>query len=51
LKKEYISREFFYKGVTLSNVLAPSVENYSEYVAPTDPNDEPIIENDDYIWD
>lgn len=51
MKKEYILHEFFYKGVTLSDILAPSVENYPGYVAPTAPNDVPIIENDDYIRD
>ncbi len=51
MKKEYISPEFFYKGVALDDVLLNSVEGYSEYIAPTDPLDDPIIENDDYMWD
>lgn len=47
MKKEYISPEFFYKGVELDDVLSNSlVEEESVYI---DNPDDPII--DDPIWD
>lgn len=53
MKKEYISPEFLFTGVTFSEVLSNSVENYSQYIAPTDDwgDNEPIIDDDDtIIW-